>query len=269
MGAGVPLCRADRSGYWPGNSPLPKRDRQPRDKGSGLLWRWPVGADGCINLTNTNTLLDPKVLGEAAGVGTAILVNDFSAVAHAIPALSDESLQGMGHGTIRPGAPKLVIGVGTGLGVASLVSTRDGWCVMPGEGGHADLAPVDDEQLQVWEALRRIHGRVSAETVLSGPGLERLYSAITQGKAKKAADIAHRASQDSDPAAVETIQLFTRWLGAFAGNLALTLGAEGGVTWRGGLSPPGARSLAQWLSAPRLKKSHHSSIGCARFRALS
>lgn len=196
----------------------------------------PLRADGSIRLTNTDVLLEPAVLAEAAGVPRAILVNDFQAVARAIPALGPESLTPAGGGSAVPDAPRVVLGPGTGLGVAILTRCGYGWGAVAGEGGHVDLAPVDDEELAVWQQLRVSRPRVSAETVLCGSGLERLYAVLAGGGPRRAEDLDAAAAR-GEPAAVRTIALFTRWLGRVAGNLALTAGAGGGVYLAGGILP--------------------------------
>jgi glucokinase len=196
----------------------------------------PVASDGRIHLTNADTVLDPDALARAAGAPRALLVNDFAAVARAIPALPPDAFQAMGAGTAQADAPALVIGPGTGLGVALLVPAGGRWVVVPGEGGHADLAPVDEEQARLWESLRTLHGRVSAETVLSGPGLERLYAVCVPGRTRRAPEITEAAWRGEVDAA-HVVRIFTRWLGSFAGNLALTAGARGGLYLAGGIVP--------------------------------
>jgi glucokinase len=186
----------------------------------------PVGVDGCIDLTNAGVCLDPAALAEAAGVAHAVVVNDFRAIAEAIPYLPSASLQPCGGGAAVAGEPIVVLGPGTGLGVT--IGAR-------GPGGHADLAPVDDDELDVWRRLRGAHGRVSAETVLSGPGLERLYAAIA-GRSLAAPEI-DAAAWRGEPEAARAHALFTRWLGRVAGNLALIGGARGGVYLAGGILP--------------------------------
>lgn len=195
----------------------------------------PVAPDGVIRLTNAEVLLDPGALARAAGLQTAILVNDFAAVAHAIPRLPPESLVSFGGGAAQD-APAVVLGPGTGLGVAILTGLGRDAAVIAGEGGHADLAPVDDEELVAWQKLRAAHGQVSAETVLCGPGLERLHVALNGEDRLMAPQIAEAAWR-GEAAAARTIALFTRWLGRVAGNLALTAGARGGVYLAGGIIP--------------------------------
>ncbi len=196
----------------------------------------PVVADGSIRLTNTDVLLEPGALATAAGVKRAILVNDFGAIAEAIPHLPPESLLQCGGGKPVGSAPVVVLGPGTGLGIAVATGSSGAWVTIAGDGGHADLAPVDDEQLEIWQRLRARHSRVSAETVLCGPGMERLYAVIADGAARKAEEI-DEAAWRGEPAAARTVAVFTRWLGSVAGNLALTAGARGGVYIAGGIIP--------------------------------
>lgn len=196
----------------------------------------PVAADGSIRLTNAEVRLSPAELAVAAGVSAVVLVNDFRAIAEGIPYLPPASLQPCGGGEAVAGEPVAVLGPGTGLGTALGATGPGGWHVIQGDGGHADLAPVDDEELEAWQRLRRAHGRVSAETVLCGPGLERLYAAIAGGAALGAAEI-DAAAWRGEPTALRTHTLFTRWLGRVAGNLALVAGARGGVYLAGGILP--------------------------------
>lgn len=195
----------------------------------------PVGADGCIDLTNAGVYLDPAALAKAAGVGRAIVVNDFRAIAEAVPYLPRAALASCGGGAAVAGEPVVVLGPGTGLGVTIGAMGPGGWHALQGEGGHTDLAPVDDEELEVWQRLRREHGRLSAESVLSGPGLERLYAAIA-GRTLAAPEI-DAAAWRGETDAARAHAIFTRWLGRVAGNLALVAGARGGVYLAGGILP--------------------------------
>ncbi len=195
----------------------------------------PVTAAGRIRLTNADVALDATELARAAGVGVAVLVNDFRAIAESIPQLGADDVRPCGGGPAVAGEPVVVLGPGTGLGTAIAAPVAGGWHVIQGDAGHADLAPVDDEELEAWERLRRAHGRVSAETVLSGPGLERLYAAMTG--ISLAAPAIDAAAWRGEPEAVRVHALFTRWLGRVAGNLALAAGARGGVYLAGGILP--------------------------------
>lgn len=194
-----------------------------------------LAPDGSIRMTNVGVLLSPAELARACGLPRVVLVNDFGSIAQAIPALSEDSLSPCGGGDAVPGEPVVVLGAGTGLGIAIGAQYRGGWLAIAGEGGHTDLAPVDDDELDAWQRLRRAHGRISVEAVLSGPGLERLYAAIA-GAPLGAAEI-DAAAWRGEPHAVRTHALFTRWLGRVAGNLALVAGARGGVYLAGGILP--------------------------------
>jgi glucokinase len=196
----------------------------------------PLAADGSIQLTNSDCVLEPAALAQAAGVARALVVNDFAAIAQAIPILGRDELRPCGGGNAQPRAPRLVIGAGTGLGVAGLVRAGGGWQVLAGEGGHADLAAADAEQAGVLAKLHARFGRVCAETVLSGPGLVRLYAVRAPDRSLSASAVAEAAWR-GEQEALHTVRLFARWLGGFAGNLALTLGAQGGVYIAGGIVP--------------------------------
>ena len=197
-----------------------------------------------IDLTNCAWKISCAEIAAASGAKQPVLVNDFAAVAQALPVLSEDDLIHFGGTAPLDLAPKVVLGPGTGLGVAALVpDDARKWTVVAGEGGHADLAPGNDREIAIVFHLLREHGHVSVERVLSGPGLETLYLAIAalDGVAVKvkpiAADIAKAARAKTDPVAVETVQLFTGWLGAVAGNLALAFGGRGGVYIAGGIVP--------------------------------
>jgi glucokinase len=203
---------------------------------------------GRIDLTNCKWEISESDIARATGSARIVLVNDFAAVARALPVLDRSDLQQIGGSEPLPASPKVALGPGTGLGVASAVPDGKGnWIAAPGEGGHVDLAPNNDRELAIIFQLMREYGHVSVERVLSGPGLEVLYLAIAalDGKLMKAkpiaADIAKAAHAGTDPLAVETLQVFTAMLGSVAGNLALTLGAQGGVYIAGGI-------IRQWGS---------------------
>lgn len=201
---------------------------------------------GHLALTNGTWSLSQDILRKASGAARTILMNDFAAIARALPSLQPADLEQIGGTTAEPGATMLALGPGTGLGIACTIQDGAGnWVTNPGEGGHADLACNTDRELAIMFQLMRQFGHVALERVLSGPGLENLYLAIAalDGKTFRerpmAADIAHAAHAGSDPLATEAVAIFTGMLGSTAGSLALAFGARGGVFIAGGI-------LRQW-----------------------
>jgi glucokinase len=183
------------------------------------------------------------------------VLNDFEALAHAVPALGAGELCPVGGAAGAPGAAMAVIGPGTGLGVSGLVSDGNGdWRIIVGEGGHVTLPAATAREASILALLRERFGHVSAERALSGPGLVNLYEAICalDGESSAALDpsaVMARAFGDAgverDPQCAEAVDTFCALLGNVAGNLALTLGARGGVFIGGGIVPRlGARFAA-------------------------
>lgn len=201
-------------------------------------------ADGAsIDLTNCDWRLTEKDLAAETGVDAVAVVNDFAAIACSLPLLKEDELRQIGGGTVDPGGPRGVLGAGTGLGVAGLVPDGDGeFALVDGEGGHADLAPATPKEMAIYEVLMRKHGSVTAETLLSGSGLEAIHDALCElegaaGETVHAAEIATRAATGGEPICKESVEHFTRWLGAASANLALTLGTSGGIYIAGGIVP--------------------------------
>lgn len=190
-----------------------------------------------IRLTNLGWTVDLDRLEERFGWSASVVVNDFDALACAIPALAPEELMSVRPGTAEPGAPLIVLGPGTGLGVSGLVPRGDAWYAVSGEGGHVTLAAATDREAEVLRELRREYGHVSAERVLSGPGLLALYRAVAGEPATDTPLGVSRLADSGDPHALETLELFFGFLGTIAGNLALILGARGGVYLGGGILP--------------------------------
>jgi glucokinase len=170
------------------------------------------------------------------------VINDFTALALALPQLGPEDRIAVGGGTAVAGAPIAVLGPGSGLGVSGLVPSGSRWIALSGEGGHATMCPATDRESAVLVRMRAHFDHVSAERVLSGPGLVNLYNTLAQLEGVPAlgftaAQITDLAIRGEDPLCVETTRLFCAMLGTVAGNLALTLGARGGVYIGGGIVP--------------------------------
>ncbi len=179
---------------------------------------------------------------EKTGCSLVSVINDFGSVARAVPKLKVPDLTPVGDGQISSKHPKVVLGAGTGLGVAGLVPSVTGFSVIESEGGHADYAPVGDLQVEVKRKLRSQFKRVCIERVLSGPGLINVSNALAAIKHQPPrfttpAEIVAAALSDQDELALEVLDFFCDVVGAVAGNLALTFGAKGGVYIVGGVIP--------------------------------
>lgn len=209
----------------------------------------PVSGDR-LQLTNNAWRFSIDETRRALGLERLIFINDFAALALSLPFLGETDRQQIGRGAGIPGTAIGVIGPGTGLGVAGLVATPHGYTAVDGEGGHVSLAPHTDEELALTALLARRHGHVSAERVLSGPGLVTLYQALADLRDLRRADlsapaIAEAACRHTDSLCVDTLNCFCALLGSTAGNLALTLGARGGIFLGGGILPGMLDFLAQ------------------------
>jgi glucokinase len=169
------------------------------------------------------------------------VINDFAANARAVPQLGSEHVAQVGGGAPVKDAAIAVLGPGTGLGVAGLVRNGARWLDIAGEGGHATLAAMDGREAAIIDILRRQYAHVSAERVLSGPGLVNLYDALCELAGKPSGPLSpdHITNlyPGCDPQCREAVNLFCAMLGTFAGNAALTLGARGGVYIMGGIVP--------------------------------
>lgn len=201
----------------------------------------PVTGD-LLTMTNHPWTFSVKGTRDALGLDRLVVVNDFTAAAMAIPLLTETDRLQIGDGESASGEVIGVIGPGTGLGVSGLVHGPAGWTALAGEGGHTTMAAVDDRESAVLALLRQRFSHVSAERVISGQGLVNLYGALTMLEGREPdpltpADVASRGLDDSDPGCVEALGMFCAMLGTVAGNLALTLGARGGVYIAGGIVP--------------------------------
>jgi glucokinase len=204
-----------------------------------------------VSMTNRNWSFSISELRAALGLAALRVVNDFTAQALALPLLDDGETRRIGSGKAVPGAPIAILGPGTGLGVSGAVEAPDGSRItLATEGGHATIAPVGEREQAVVGELARRFGHVSIERAVSGPGLGNLAAAIAavdglDHDAPEPSEITARALAGSDPVSVEALSLFCAMLGGAAGNLALTLGARGGVYIGGGI----ARHIGDFLAA--------------------
>ena len=217
--------------------------------------RWAnLPADGClavacpvegdiVTFTNSAWVIDRDDLRGKLSLPNLAVINDFEAQGYAALALEDGDWVQLGEGSPREGAPMAILGPGTGLGVCTVVPNGlGGYVVVPGEGGHVDFSPVDDLEIAILQTLMKRHSRVSAERLLSGNGLVNIHWALCQLKGVAQmeitpAQLTERALSGNDEIAREAVDVFCRVLGSVAGNLALTVGAGGGVYIAGGILP--------------------------------
>lgn len=200
-------------------------------EGGCLAVAGPVAADGrSAKITNLPWIIDCAALEARFGLGPLRLINDFAGVALGVTVLPPDQRVTLQAGEPCADAVKLVIGAGTGLGMAIL----HGKDTLPSEGGHVGFAPQDDTQLRVWAALQREYGRVTAERVISGSGLAAIHRVLA-GEALDPARITERALQ-GDSAARHTVDTFLAAYGAFAGDMAMAVMARGGVYLAGGVT---------------------------------
>ncbi|MEO6408420.1 MAG: glucokinase [Burkholderiaceae bacterium] len=232
-----------------------RRVARPRCVAFGIAT--PIDGDR-VAMTNREWTFSIAALQASLGAEQCLVLNDFAALAASLPCLGETDLRRIGGGQVQPGAPRVVLGPGSGLGVAALV-TGDGGreIVVGGEGGHVTLAPGDAREAAVIDWLRAELGHVSAERALSGPGLVNLYRALCALDDRTAAPFAPAdipAHASTDPACAEALRRFAGLLGSVSGNLALTFGARAGVYVGGGI-------------VPRLGGAFDSAIFRARFEA--
>ena len=193
-----------------------------------------------IDLTNSPWQFSQAALRAELGLELLLVLNDFEALALSLPRLKPAQLQAPGV-SLRPGGTMAVIGPGTGLGVAGVVQTPQGWVALPGEGGHATLAAADDFESELLRHARREFAHVSAERLLSGVGLPVLHRAVAAVQGQAASALSGREIVEQglagDALAGLTLDTFCALLGGFAGSVALLLGARGGVYIGGGIVP--------------------------------
>ena len=254
----VVRCNANASLYESASQYLAQREVGPI-QAAGIGIATAVSGDE-VRMTNHRWTFSIRDLQRRLGVERCLVINDFTALALSLPALGPADLlaigdrhgdrdgdrHGDGDGDGKAAAAGTVFGLlgpGTGLGVSGLMSLAGGaWSALSGEGGHVTLAAADEREAAVLALLRARFGHASAERALSGPGLVNLYDALcrldgTLPAPLQPTDVSTAALNGSDAQCVQAVNLFASLLGNVAGNLALTLGARGGIYLGGGVVP--------------------------------
>ena len=195
-------------------------------------------------MTNLPWVVDGDAIAARVGIARVRVVNDFAAAARGIDLLEAADLVTLQSGEPDAVAPRLVIGAGTGLGVAYMIRAAGRWRVIAGEGGHAGFAPATPEQSDLWRDLYSREGRVAAEDAVSGPGLVRIYDFLCRRKCGRPVPvggapvaITHAALELGDALCSRAVDLFVSCFGAVAGDHALAVMARGGVYLTGGIAP--------------------------------
>jgi glucokinase len=223
-----------------------------------------------VQMTNLPWLVDGPAISAEFGISRVQVVNDFAAAASGVELLEDADLVVLQSGEPIPAAPRLVVGAGTGLGVAYLIHAGAGYTVIAGESGHAGFAPSTLEQLELWRDLYARNGRVIAEDVVSGSGLVHIFEfmertsgglAAPAGAAytrRTPAAITQAAFEHNDALSLRALDCFIACYGEVAGNCALAVLARGGVTVAGGIAPRILSRLRQggFLAAFNAKGAH-------------
>lgn len=201
----------------------------------------PVEGDE-VRMTNYPWQFSIEQMRQRLGFETLVVVNDFTALAMALPRLTPEQRRQVGGGAPREQSVVGLLGSGSGLGVSGLIPAAGGWIALGAEGGHASFAPRDEREIDILRFALGRFAHVSFERLLSGPGLALIHDALRDraGLASEglaAPEITRRALDESDAVCLETLDAFCAMLGTAAANLAVTLGALGGIYIGGGIVP--------------------------------
>ena len=218
---------------------LPKLAERPRAViacGAGPI------VDGKLKLSNAPWLIDGREIGARLGLGGGLLLNDFEAQALSLPVIPDAWTRHIGPRLPQAEGPRLILGPGTGLGVAALIEAGGRHTPVSSEFCHMGFGPASDEEWAIWPHLERAHGRITTESVVCGQGLARVYRARLLAKGVEPqfddpAAVTAAALADPQSEAAEGVRLYWRIVGRLAGDAAIAFVARGGVTLAGGVLP--------------------------------
>jgi glucokinase len=226
------------SSYAKENGPLPKV--------ACLAIAGPI-SNGVGRVTNAGLLADSSELERELELARVLVMNDFAALANAVPRLTPDEVTPVRTGEAKTGEPISVMGAGTGFGCALLPPCGGRFGLVATEGGHISFAPTDETELRLWEWLRQREKRVSVESVLSGRGLALLYSALCEwdGARDKRSpeEISREAARDPSSPSGRAVELFCNIFGSVAGDVVLVQGALGGAYLGGGVVMKNSEAL--------------------------
>lgn len=208
---------------------------------AGMAIANPVHGDE-VKMTNHHWSFSIKAVQAEFKFETFLVVNDFKALAMALPFLDNTQKYQVGGGTAQANGVIGLLGAGTGLGVSGLIPTKDGWVALDSEGGHASFSPTNAREIAILQFALQEFKHVSTERLLSGAGIKLLYRALANQHQSTPEDIdppeiMRRGLSQEDPICHEVLVTFCELLGTKASNLAITLGSSGGVYIGGGIVP--------------------------------
>jgi glucokinase len=195
-----------------------------------------------LQLTNAPWVMDGPETARRAGLSQGLLLNDFEAQALSLPAIPEVWVRPIGPLKFGAGGPQVILGPGTGLGVAALVEAEGRFTPVSSEACHIDFGPIWPEDYQIWPHLERAHGRVTSESVLNGAGLARVHRARMMAAGHpdprlEPPEVTAAALADHTGEAAASLRLYWRIVARFAGDMAITFVATGGLTLAGGVLP--------------------------------
>jgi len=194
-----------------------------------------------LKLTNAPWVMRGPETARRAGLAQGLLLNDFEAQALSLPAIQPEWTREIGPPFDGRG-PQVILGPGTGLGIAALVEAEGRFTPVSSEACHIDFGPVTDEEFKLWPYLERAHGRITSESVLNGAGLARVHRARMMALGRPdphlgPPEVTAGALADPKGEVADSVRLYWRIMARFAGDMAVTFVATGGVTLSGGVLP--------------------------------
>jgi len=218
-------------------------------KNAGIAIANPIHGD-LVQMTNHHWSFSIEATRELFQFESLDVVNDFTALAMSLPRLKQQQLTQVGGQCVIAGSAIGLVGAGTGLGVSGLIPSEGGWKPLHSEGGHVSFAPVNRREMDILEFAWQEFDHVSAERLISGPGLKLIYRALAASQRQRADDIEapeilQRGLDQQCGVCTEVLASFCDMLGTMAGNLAVTLGARGGIYIGGGIVPRLGDYLAQ------------------------
>jgi len=210
---------------------------------AGIAIANPIVGD-VVKMTNHHWSFSIRSVENEFNFQPLLVVNDFTALAMALPHLDDTQKYQVGEGHPVPRAAIGLVGAGTGLGVSGLIAVpgSDNWSALDSEGGHTTFSPSNQREIDVLQFALKKYSHVSSERLMSGPGIKLIYQALSARAGVVAEEIeipeiTRRGMSGECPVCTETLSTFCEMLGTMASNLAVTLGAKGGIYIGGGIVP--------------------------------